>query len=547
MLLIDSLASVLTDARPLPFPEGVFTFLHPLLSYYVKAMRQAFSYTRVSSKEQEREGFSIPAQIALLREYASRNSLQVVREFEEAETAKSSGREQFAEMLEVLKKRKKPAVLLVEKTDRLYRNFKDFIAIDDLINESGLEVHLVKEGEILGKSANSHTKLIHGIKVVLAKNYIDNLSEEIRKGMAEKRAQGGWPHKAPVGYRNVKKELVIDPETAPYVREAFRLFATGLYSLTALREELFSQGFTYRADRPKMTRSGLGKLLQSRFYIGEMEINGEIFDGKHEPLVSVEVWLAAHRAFRKGNKPESYNRREFKFGGVMTCGECGAPVVGELKKGGKYTYYRCSRLKRGCSQGYVNESVIEPQVDALVYSLRVPEDIKEKILACVTGLDELANATVEEEMRKLNAQLTRTRSHLRKSYQDRLQGIIDEEMYRAVSVEFRDTIKALEGRLGKIGSADEGFLADCDILLELPVLLSRSWFQGTPSKKRRLIKILCSNFLLRDGKIEYELKDPFPMLTERGLKTEWWRKEGNLRTILLHSEEIRAIHALLAA
>ncbi len=66
------------------------------------------------------------------------------------------------------------SILLVEKTGRLTRNFKDCVAVDELINAKGLEVHLVKEGEVLGAKAKSHTKLIHGIKVVLAKNYISS-------------------------------------------------------------------------------------------------------------------------------------------------------------------------------------------------------------------------------------------------------------------------------------------------------------------------------------------------------------------------------------
>ena len=144
-------------------------------------MTRCVIYARVSSKDQEREGFSIPAQLELLRDYANRHGLEVVEEFTESETAKVSGREQFQAMLKFLGQKKAPAILLVEKTDRLYRNFKDYVYIDDLITAKGLEVHLVKENEVLSDKAKSHTKFIHGIKVLMAKNYIDNLSEEVIK------------------------------------------------------------------------------------------------------------------------------------------------------------------------------------------------------------------------------------------------------------------------------------------------------------------------------------------------------------------------------
>ena len=102
-------------------------------------------------------------------------------------------------MVSYLKQHPGCRVLLVEKTDRLYRNFKDYLTIDEL----DLEIHLVKENVILTKDARSSEKFMHGIKVLMAKNYIDNLSEEARKGMQEKAEQGIWPTKMPLGYRNV--------------------------------------------------------------------------------------------------------------------------------------------------------------------------------------------------------------------------------------------------------------------------------------------------------------------------------------------------------
>src|SRR5262249_33088168 len=152
--------------------------------------------SRVSSKEQEKEGFSIPAQQKLLNGYAAREGLEVVQEFVDVETAKQAGRNQFNAMLAYLEEDQGVRIILVEKPDRLYRNFRDYVTLDEL----DVEIHLVKEGEVLSRDSRSHQKFIHGIKVLMAKNYIDNLSEETRKGMNEKAAQGGYPHRAPVGY-----------------------------------------------------------------------------------------------------------------------------------------------------------------------------------------------------------------------------------------------------------------------------------------------------------------------------------------------------------
>jgi site-specific DNA recombinase len=153
------------------------------------ARGRAVIYARVSSKEQEKEGFSIAAQLKLLKEYAAAHGFTIAGEYVDVETAKQIGRSAFGEMVSLLRKRDLARILLVEKTDRLYRNLKDWVTLDEL----DLEIHLVKEGVLLSRGSGSSEKFMHGIKVLMAKNYIDNLSEEARKGMLEKAEQGIWP------------------------------------------------------------------------------------------------------------------------------------------------------------------------------------------------------------------------------------------------------------------------------------------------------------------------------------------------------------------
>ena len=78
---------------------------------------QVVLYARVSSKDQEKEGFSIPAQLRLLREYAASKGLVIAQEFTDVETAKESGRTNFGHMLAYLKKHAAVCrTILVEKT-----------------------------------------------------------------------------------------------------------------------------------------------------------------------------------------------------------------------------------------------------------------------------------------------------------------------------------------------------------------------------------------------------------------------------------------------
>src|SRR5258706_1206455 len=179
-------------------------------------MREAVLDARVSSKDQEREGFSIPAQLKFLREYASRNDFHLAQEFVDVETAKTTGRKKFGEMLTFFPRNPGCRVLIVEKTDRLYRNFRDCVTLEDL----DVEIHLPKEGQIISKNSKSQSKLMHGIQVVIARNYIENLKEEVKKGMREKAEQGVYPSRPPLGYRNNKSDrsIDIDPAKAPIAK-----------------------------------------------------------------------------------------------------------------------------------------------------------------------------------------------------------------------------------------------------------------------------------------------------------------------------------------
>src|SRR5262249_23445860 len=208
---------------------------------------QAVIYARVSSKEQEKEGFSIPAQLKLLKEYAAANGFTVAQEYVDVETAKQTGRAAFGEMVAYHKAHPSVRIMLVEKTDRLYRNLKDWVTVDEL----DVEIHFPKEGVVVSRESRSSEKFMHGIKVLMAKNYIDNLSEEARKGMQEKAEQGIWPTVAPLGYRNVagadgKKIIEPDPDSAPIIARLFEWYATGTLSLKEAAQKARAAGLTYR-------------------------------------------------------------------------------------------------------------------------------------------------------------------------------------------------------------------------------------------------------------------------------------------------------------
>ena len=246
-------------------------------------------YARVSSKEQEIEGFSIPAQLDLLREYARKQGMKAVQEFLDVESASTSGRTGFGQMLAFLKKnRSKCQTILVEKTDRLYRNVPDYATVDEL----GVTIHFVKDGTILSPDSKSSEQFIHGIKVPMARNYSQNLGEETLKGMLQKAKRGLYPSNAPAGYRNVEgadgRRIIVPDNDAPTITRLFEEFRTGRYSLKTLAATARAEGWTVGGRR--LHRSTLHLILRKRIYTGDFDWDGATYHGKHEALISQEVW-----------------------------------------------------------------------------------------------------------------------------------------------------------------------------------------------------------------------------------------------------------------
>jgi DNA invertase Pin-like site-specific DNA recombinase len=334
-------------------------------------MRLAVLYARVSTREQQREGYSIPAQTKLLDDYAVLNGIDIVGRHIDVETARKTGRTAFGEMLRYLRRHPEVRILLVEKTDRLYRNLKDWATIDEL----GVEVHFVKENTVVSQDCRSSEKFVHGIKVLMAKAYIDNLSEETRKGMREKAQQGIWPSVAPVGYVNImepsgRRIITIDPEQGPLVTRLFDWYSTGSYSVKALAAKARKAGLRYRRSGKLVGTSTVHNMLRNRIYTGRFDWLGQTYDGAHEPLTSEALWEVVQDLLDDRAHDNIHSRKEgFPFHGLVKCGHCGCSLVAQMQKG-RYIYYHCSGYYGKCPEPYLRQEKLEECFVELLGRLR---------------------------------------------------------------------------------------------------------------------------------------------------------------------------------
>ena len=402
---------------------------------------------------------------------------------------------------------------------------------------------------MLSRQSRSSEKFMHGIKVLMAKNYIDNLSEETRKGMLEKAEQGIWPSAAPLGYRNVaapdgKRVIEPDPQNAPLISRLFEWYATGRISLREAAKKARAAGLSYRRSGTPVPMSTVHAVLRNRIYSGEFDWNEHVYQGRHEPLVSRELWERVQGVLDGRNaKKHRRGKHDFAFSGLIACGHCGCSVVGEIKKQ-RYVYYHCTGYKGKCGEPYVREEVIENQFSDLLSTLTFDDEVLEWVREALRGSHADEKREHEAAIARLQAECDRFQNRIHAMYVDKLDGRVDPDFFDRMSAEWRTEQDRCQREIARHQSADQSYLEEGVALLELARNAQRLFKKQEPREKRRLLDFVVSNCTWRDGALKATLRQPFDLLAEttaiaaqikiadgsKSAKSEIWlrRQDSNL-------------------
>jgi site-specific DNA recombinase len=474
-------------------------------------MKSAVIYARVSSKDQEREGYSIPAQLKLLREYAQKNDFQIEHEYIDVETAKMAGRTKFGEMVRYFEKTHTCRIVIAEKTDRLYRNLRDCLTLEDL----NIEIHLPKEGQIISKEARSQAKLIHGIHVVLARNFIENLKEEVKKGMREKAEQGIYPSRPPMGYRNNKVEhtIEIDPAKAPIAKRMFELYANGRLSLQGVWKTLKGE-FDIA-----LSKSHVEKLLKNPFYAGTFYWDGKLYPGTHEPLISRNLFDQVQVVFRGHNQPK-YQKREFAFGGLLQCAYDNCTVTAEIKKN-CYTYYHCTGYRGKCALPYFQEEELGNRLGQILKDIHIPDDILAQLEQSLLHDKSRAAAHGKSESERLRNRLAQVRGRIEQAYLDKLDGKITEAFWAAKASEWNQEEQQILMAVQGLEQQSPERILDGMRILELANKAYFLYLKQPPAEKAKLLRIVLSNCKIDATSVDPTYRKPFDLIFQRVKNEEW--------------------------
>jgi site-specific DNA recombinase len=456
-------------------------------------MKPCFGYIRVSTQKQG-EGVSLEAQKDAITAFASRSNLTVTKWFEEKETAAKSGRPVFTEMLKLLE-RGKAQGLIIHKIDRSARNLKDWAIIGDL-SDAGVDVYFATESLDFRSRGG---RLTADIQAVIASDFIRNLREETKKGIHGRLKQGLYPSGAPLGYINNGKgqAKTPDPIKAPLIKELFKLYGSGQYSLRTVRIEINQRGLRSTNGRP-LALTSIEQILNNPFYCGIIKIKrtGTRFDGIHEPLISVSLFNRV-QDIKAGRCGKKLTRHNHTYVGLFRCGLCDRPMSPERQKG--HVYYRCQ--KPSCPTKTVRQEVLEAATTQAFEMLQIGDD---EALALARLWDE-DNPTLEmgEQRQSLELRISDETRRLERLTDLMVDGNIDKQAYQ--TRQSATLMRLAELREKLVNLPDEAKIeTDRQEIIELMKNLVQLHGLANAQEKRILLENCFSNRIVVGKNVELE-------------------------------------------
>lgn len=486
--------------------------------------KKYFSYIRVSTQRQGQLGTSLIEQKAAIERYAQKFNLVIVKFFEERETAAKSGRPVFLEMLKALRKGKASGVI-IHKIDRGARNLKDWADLQSL-TDAGIEIHFASESLDLNSRGG---RLSADIQAVVASDYIRNLREETIKGIYGRLRQGLYPFPAVIGYVDAGKGCPkkIDKVQAPLIKKVFELYSKGNIGLIELSDLMYEKGLRNKNGK-KVTINGLSTILHNPFYFGiiRIEKTGEMFAGKHKPVISKALFDQVQAVFEGKNIPKS-EKHFFIFRRQIYCARCRNLYIAEKQKG--ETYYRCHT--RNCTKGTVKEDLINSEVLKFLKPLEL-NDLEYQFFR-QEALKQSANSQAEFEADNKRLQLLQEQaadrlSKLADAYVD---GVFDKETYINKKNELLLEKQSYKEKLSNLRASSDEANKKLDSFLELVNSAYLSYKSGTPEKKQELVKTIFSNCEIEDKNVSVKPYLPFQLIAERRVFTSGSPKREAARTL----------------
>ena len=471
-------------------------------------MAKYFLYTRKSSEAEERQVMSIEAQIDELKEFAVKEKLEIVASLCEAKTAKQPGRTVFGEMVDRIERGEADGILAWHP-DRLARNSVD----------GGRIIYMIDTGKINSLKFPTfwfdntpQGKFMLNMAFGQSKYYVDNLSENVKRGIRQKLRKGIWPGKAPFGYTNELRAhtIIPDPEKHKLVKRIFELYATGEYTF----EQLITK-FDIRTKTNKlMMPSESQHILKNPFYYGVFLFKGELHDGIHKPIISKKLFDEAQIVMATRGKRRKKSSHGYIFTDLMSCGNCGRAITAEKQKG--HVYYRCTKKRTNCDEKYIREEDLLNQFKEALQKVSLPDEWADKALLKLEQDKQTELQSSGALVSALEAQISGLKDKLNRLLDSHLDGATDKPEYLSKKEQLIREKADLEAKIREIRTKGATWLEPMREFILSSREAKKIAMTGDLHQIRTFLKKIGSNFTVKGKKFEFLAKKGWRVVPQIG-------------------------------
>lgn len=475
---------------------------------------KAILLARVSTEEQDTEG-----QLIKLKEYADKNGFVYSNDdiFDFHESAYKSKREHFDEVIKYLQQQKNKVAVIVDKIDRLLRNFMHIAPIQKLVEEDKIILHFPSDNLVLNKDSNAIEKFQSNQGALLAQYYSDSISDNVKRSNYKRIKAGLLLTKAPYGYRNITndnntKTVESHPFESNIVLKLFELYATGAYSITELRTKI-NKDFNIN-----LPRSTIADVLDNKFYIGiaTYKKTGEEYRHIYETIVPENLYNAVQDV-KVERDPLSktkikYAGKNFYYRGLIKCDTCGYSLSPEQQRG--KNYYCCTEYGGKHGAKYVNEDVLTKEFSQVFERISVSDETARKIIKDLQKLNQTNLAISQELIDKLKKDKDIIRNRKSKLYDDYCDASITKDFYEVKLNQYDTELHKIEDKLSNVNDTDNSFYITANYIVELAKHSMELFKRSEYEERRLLIKTILSNITWNGENLSYTYLEPFNLLAD---------------------------------
>ncbi|KAA3632124.1 MAG: hypothetical protein DWP97_11665 [Calditrichaeota bacterium] len=359
----------------------------------------------------------------------------------------------------------------------------------------------------------------------------NDISRKARMGMMEKVEQGYFAASAPLGYKNNKetKRIEIDSQKAIFMKKAFQLMSTGNFSIQSLVDRLYIEGLRSKSGK-KVNKPSLAKYLNNPIYYGWFYWKGQLFRGKHEPIISKELFDSVQRILSNRRTLFRITKNRFPFGSVARCGICNCTILGEIAKK-KYLYYHCGFSKGKHEQAaYIKESDMPYLFDEIVKKVKIPSKLSDWILKVIESSDSFESDYRKDRLSILIKEKAKLNNRIDRIYDELIDGNLDSDRLKLKEVEYKNQIGQIESEIKNLTIENSKKIDQANKLLRLCEKIHDLYHSIDDTKKAQILRIIGSNYSLIGRSITVTYNKPFDLLVNLGERIKMrGRRDSNSR------------------